>query len=58
MNNYAIIQSGKVMNIVIWDGGDGWSPPDGSTAVQLPEGAPVDIGWSYDGTKFTASEQS
>lgn len=32
----------------------GWAPPEGSTAIQLPDGSPVTIGFAYDGINFTA----
>lgn len=32
----------------------GWAPPEGSTAVEVPDGASVGIGYTYDGTNFTA----
>lgn len=32
---YAIVDAqGKVINVVLWDGGNDWSPPEGTTAVQ------------------------
>ncbi|MDR7032925.1 hypothetical protein [Mesorhizobium sp. BE184] len=48
---YAIVTAGIVDNIVEWDGGDGWSPPEGSEAVEAV--GPVSIGWTYDGEAFT-----
>lgn len=54
MNTYAIIQSGAVVNVTLWDGDtENWSPAAGQTAVALPAGSPVGIGYVYDGTKFT-----
>lgn len=32
----------------------GWSPPEGSQAVEIPEGSEAGIGWTYDGSMFTA----
>jgi hypothetical protein len=45
--NYAIIKDGAVINLVIWDGGDGWSPPEGTMAVEIPDGTFVDTGYGY-----------
>jgi hypothetical protein len=56
MNNYAIIENGVVTNIVVWDGGDDWTPPAGSTAVLVPADTFVSIGYTSDGTTFSAPE--
>lgn len=47
---YAIITAGIVENIVEWDGGAGWSPAEGSTAVEAV--GPISIGWTFDGEEF------
>jgi hypothetical protein len=46
---YAIIQDGKVINVVVWDGESTWS--DSDKAVQLTDNA--GIGWDYANGKFT-----
>jgi hypothetical protein len=52
---YAVIDgAGNVVNTVVWDGGPGWQPPDGTTAVPA-NGA--GIGWSWDGQAFHAPAQ-
>lgn len=69
---YALVQDGKVVNVVLWDGtpytpavppdengeggspATGWAPPDGTTAISLPENSEAGIGWSYDGSQFIA----
>lgn len=53
-NNYAIVASGAVTNIVVWDGASEWTPPEGAKAVLIPEGQAVDIGYTYDGMVFSA----
>lgn len=53
MKNYAVIQNNIVTNIIIWDGMATWSPPQGSSLVDLTDTATPDIGSSYDGTTFT-----
>lgn len=50
---YAIIESGVVANVVVWDGDvKTWSPPEGTTAVIIPDGIALCVGWSYDGISF------
>jgi hypothetical protein len=44
---YAIIQNGIVINVVAWDGGPDWSPPEGATAVLVEEGQSPQIGYGY-----------
>lgn len=52
-NTYAIIQSGVVVNVVVWDGdAKTWSPPEGATSVIIPAGIALCVGWLYDGTSF------
>lgn len=54
MNNYAVVDSeGKVINIIYWDGVSEWSPPEDTKAVKIPDGLFVDIGYSYNGKKFS-----
>ncbi|HBI7073829.1 TPA: tail fiber assembly protein [Citrobacter freundii] len=51
MNRYALIKNNIVVNVVAWDGtGDMFAD---FTVVNI-SGIAVDIGWSYDGYKFTA----
>jgi len=45
--DYAIIKDGAVVNLVIWDGGDDWAPPDGTVAVEVPVGTFVDTAYTY-----------
>ena len=52
MNNYALIENGTVTNITLWDGVSPVSFGDGITAVEAT--ADVAIGYSYDGSNFTA----
>lgn len=32
---YAIVESGVVVNVVVWDGNSEWQPPVGTTAVEV-----------------------
>lgn len=54
MTHYALIDKALVTNLVVWDGEQEWSPPQGISAVQIPDGSEVGIGWIYDGANFTA----
>ncbi|MCA8411574.1 hypothetical protein LGN03_08965 [Burkholderia multivorans] len=47
--NYAIVESGVVTNVIVWDGNTdsstgGWQPPEGRDVI--PVAPPTDIGWS------------
>lgn len=55
MKNYALIENGSVVNVTVWDGNtETWAPPAGMTAVLVPPGVPVSIGYAYDGSNFAA----
>jgi hypothetical protein len=50
-NNYALIQDGYVMNVVVWNGeGDIFSE---YKAIRLNDHFIAGIGWGYDGTDFS-----
>lgn len=54
-HTYAIVESGSVSNVVVWSGdSETWQPPDGASAVPIPDGVFVDIGYLYDGSSFSA----
>lgn len=51
MERYALVDaSGVVENVVMWDGGEDWSPPQGFTAVQSDTAA---IGSTYANGAFS-----
>lgn len=52
--SYAIVEKGVVTNIVVWDGESDWTPPTGATAVLVPADTFVSIGYTYNGTTFSA----
>lgn len=54
MSTYALIQDGVVSNVIVWDGGAEWTPPDGATAELLPADSPVAPGYTFDGATYTA----
>lgn len=45
---YAIVESGAVVNVALAD------EPITPDWIEIPEGSPISIGWSYDGAVFTA----
>lgn len=54
MNTYLLIENGVVVNAIVWDGdSQTWEPPQGVTAVAIPDGSSAWIGWSYDGGVFS-----
>lgn len=53
MNRYAIIESGTVTNVVIWDG-EAECAAIPADAVKLDDGSPVGPGYTFEGTSFAA----
>lgn len=53
-DQYALVENGTVVNIILWDGIADYSPPDGQTVVQIPDGVSANIGYAYDGSAFIA----
>lgn len=53
---YAIVRDidGLVVNTSVWDGVTPWTPPDGTTAVLIPEGVVAGPGYTYENGVFTA----
>jgi hypothetical protein len=54
MANYAIIVMGTVENVIVWDSTAAYTPPSGSTAIEIPSGQTVGIGYTYTNGVFTA----
>ena len=52
MARWAVIRNGVVENVIEWDGGDGWEPPEGAKLVEDAMGVagPGDL---HDGKDFT-----
>jgi hypothetical protein len=51
-DRYVLVDGdGSVVNAVLWDGKEGWSPPEGQTPIASDEAGP---GWTYAGGKFAA----
>ncbi|HAS0804673.1 TPA: hypothetical protein JAX15_004604 [Enterobacter roggenkampii] len=62
MSKYALIKEGVVINCIEWSGpGDNGENQidfgEGVTAVEIPQGSGVGIGWLYDGSTFTNPNQ-
>lgn len=56
MYKYALINNQNIVdNIIVWDGGDSWQPPENMTCINV-EDIECNIGWIYDGSVFTAPE--
>lgn len=49
--NYLIVESNVVTNIVVWDGGTDWTPPQGS--IQLVQATTPAMIWEFDSTAKT-----
>lgn len=51
---YAIVdkESGKVVNVVEWDGERGWSPPEGCEAIRSDD---AQVGCTWDGSTFASA---
>lgn len=72
-NRYAVVSSGVVSNVILWDGesgevdprpepidGEPWVPFSqsvGGDLVNLPDDSPVGVGWLYDGESFEEPAQ-
>ena len=51
---YAIVLSGTVVNTCPWDGTSPWTPPVGSTVVNISGMSPQpSVGWTYSGGIFS-----
>ena len=56
MNKYALINNQNIVeNIVLWDGGNSWQPPENMTCINV-ENIECSIGWVYDGSVFSKPE--
>ncbi|WP_158248851.1 hypothetical protein [Pseudomonas sp. GW456-12-1-14-TSB6] len=56
MKKYAVVKNGVVDNLIIWDGDlEGWQPPAGTIAIEIPDSSPVSIGYLYNGSEFVES---
>lgn len=54
---YAIVENGTVVNTVEWDGVAQWTPPQGTSAIPVPNGAYVGIGSTYVNGVFSPPPQ-
>lgn len=51
--NYAVIENGTVVNVIVYDGIQPLELPDGQTLVDLGE-SEAWIGWRYEGGEWIA----
>lgn len=54
MSNYAIIKNALVINTCVWDGTSDWTPPEGTTAVEIPIDTTAGVGYHYINGQFIA----
>lgn len=45
---------GLVTGVILWDGQTEYTPADGLTLVQVPDGQPCGPRWTFDGTDWIA----
>ena len=49
---YAMVEKSLVLNVILWNGDNDWTPPAGITMVSLADDSLVAPGWTYDGKQF------
>ena len=54
MANYAVIKDGIVNNVIVADTKEIAETVIGLTCIEYTDENPAGIGWSYDGTNFSA----
>jgi len=54
MANFAVIEEGVVTNVILADSQAVAEEVTGKTCVEYTDANPAGIGWSYDGSTFTA----
>lgn len=54
MKRYAYITNGTISNVILWDGESYYDPGTHVTLINIDDRQEVQIGWSYDGSNFTA----
>jgi hypothetical protein len=54
MTNYAVLNGDKVSNIIVADSKEVAEQITGTTCIEYTDESPASIGWTYDGTTFTA----
>lgn len=52
---YALVNAdGLVVNAIVWDGQADYTPADGLTLVEVPDGKSCGPGWTFDGIDWIA----
>ena len=57
-NSWAVVQDGKVVNTVVWDGYSAWPTPEGCELVSLVGNEGVGVGWDYIDGIFVDNRES
>lgn len=57
MKNFAVIENGVVINVIVADSLDVAEAVTEKQCVEYTTENPAGIGWTYDGTTFVAPEQ-
>lgn len=47
MATYAIVESGVVTNVIVWEGVAAFIPPNGTILVEIPAGTYTGVGATY-----------
>lgn len=43
---YAIVEQGVVTNVILWNGEDPYSPPEGALFIEAPDEVSIGYGWN------------
>lgn len=54
MQNYAVVNAGLIVNVIVWDGITEYVLPEWMTVVAIPPDSLAAIGWSWDGSSFSS----
>jgi len=55
MHRHALInEEKKVINVIVWDEVSVYEKPKGTEMIEISDDLFIDIGYTYDGTKFIA----
>lgn len=58
MGKFAVVSTGTISNILVWDGKNNDFTRDvGGSLIEIPADVAAGIGWGHDGEKFTAPNE-
>ena len=52
VKNYAVVDAGQVVNVILWDGAETYDPGAGVELVEISENVFAGIGFEWNGTEF------